>query len=329
MSGAEDFFDDDGWTDSDTEACAAQDDFLLPLRLGAGVHEISFAEYLADPCIEPSLRSGDIQRLLTETPRHFLANHPRHSPRAPRVDSARMDLGSIVHKLVLGKGDDVRVFPFNDWKTKAARQARDLARAEGCTPTLERIYARALMIADKAKAVLAEEFGAWPFGEAEQTFIWSEQVVTRQGDAVTVWCRTRPDITDLVTRALVIDVKSTEIVLSDDGVAGRLTEEDGRSLIQAAFQMRGVQAMRPDLAGRLSHCHAFVETKAPPYESRINDTSTADLELANHRCTRAMERYAEMLTDAERGPAGWPRRRLSAREWLMKKWLAEEEEAFS
>lgn len=297
---------------------------IPPTRLGAGIHEIPFDVYLADPCEEPSLRSGDVQRLLTQTPRHFIANHPRLSPNPPRINSDRMDLGSIVHKMVLGKGDEVVLCNFKDWKKGDAQKERDAARAAGKIPCLPKMMAKAGEIALSAVETLKAEFGEWPFGETEKTFIWSEQIMTAEGDEpVTVWCRTRPDVW-CEERALVIDIKSTEIILSDDGVQGRLTEEDGRTLTQAALQLRGATALHPELAGRITHCHLFAETKAP-YLARVNDTPRQELELADHRCTRALERYAGLRSVADQIPAGWPRRRVGAREWLMKKWIAEEE----
>lgn len=293
------------------------------LRLGAGIHDIAFGEYLADPCEEPSLRSGDIQRLLTATPRHFIANHPRLSPNPPRINSDRMDLGSIVHQMVLGKGDEIVMCNFKDWKTQKARDERDAARAAGHIPALPKTMEKAAKIALSAVETLKAEFGEWPFGETEKTFIWFEQIMTAEGDEpVTIWCRTRPDVWCL-ERGLLIDLKSTEIILSDDGVQGRLTEEDGRSLTQAAFQLRGAAALYPELAGRIAHCHAFVETKAP-YLAAVNDTTPTELELFGRRCTRALERYAGMLEHPDLPPQTWPRRRLGARPWLINKLIDEE-----
>lgn len=319
----------DAWGDSSHE----MDDGILeaeivtraipPTRLGAGIHEIPFDVYLADPCEEPSLRSGDIQRLLTQTPRHFIANHPRLSPNPPRINSDRMDLGSIVHKLVLGKGDEVVLCDFGDWKKQKARDERDEARAAGKIPCLPKMMAKATEIALSAVETLKAEFGEWPFGETEKTFIWSEQIMTSEGDEpVTIWCRTRPDVW-CSERALVIDVKSTEIILSDDGVQGRLTEEEGRSLTQAALQLRGATALHPELAGRIVHCHAFVETKVP-YAAAVNDTPPTELKLFDRRCTRAMERYAGILEHPEHAPQTWPRRHLGARPWLINKLIDEE-----
>lgn len=50
------------------------------------------------------------------------------------------DVGSAAHKLVLGVGDPIYVVPADNWQTKAAREERDLARAEGMVPILPADY---------------------------------------------------------------------------------------------------------------------------------------------------------------------------------------------
>ncbi|MFD0927383.1 hypothetical protein ACFQ04_16710, partial [Williamsia deligens] len=42
---------------------------------------------------------------------------------APRVEKKEYDLGHVVHALVLGKGSDLAVLKYDDWRTKAAREA--------------------------------------------------------------------------------------------------------------------------------------------------------------------------------------------------------------
>jgi hypothetical protein len=292
---------------------------IPPTRLGAGIHEIPFDVYLADPCEEPSLRSGDVQRLLTQTPRHFIANHPRLAPKPPRIDSDRMDLGSIVHKLVLGKGDDVRIGDYPDWRKKEAREFRDYARTQGCIPTLTKTFEKADLIAKATVEALEEQFGGWPFGEAEQTFIWQEEVATPDGEPMIVWMRTRPDVVAF-SRGLVLDLKTTEVVLTDDAVRRRNSEDDGRVLVQAALQLRGARAMRPDL--ELTHGHVWVET-IPPFVPRVVYANTAHLEQADRRCMRGAERFA-VLMQSDKPPAGWPPARLGLAPWQESEWAKQE-----
>lgn len=58
------------------------------------------------------------------------------------------DIGSAAHALVLGVGADLEVIHYDDWRSKAAREERDAARAEGKTPILWGDYDRVCAMAD-------------------------------------------------------------------------------------------------------------------------------------------------------------------------------------
>lgn len=62
---------------------------------------------------------------------------------SPPPPSPVFDFGSLVHKLVLGKGSDVVLIEADSWRTKAAKEARDQAHAEGKIPALEAEHRRA------------------------------------------------------------------------------------------------------------------------------------------------------------------------------------------
>jgi len=58
------------------------------------------------------------------------------------------DHGSAAHKLVLGVGAPIEVIDADDWRTKAAKEARDEARAKGAIPLLTNDYTRVIQMAD-------------------------------------------------------------------------------------------------------------------------------------------------------------------------------------
>lgn len=80
-----------------------------------------------------------------------------------RVHRDAYDLGSIVHAKVLGTGWGVKVLEFKDWRTKAAQEARQEARAEGLIPALEHemkvpdAMAEAVLANADAKALFESE----------------------------------------------------------------------------------------------------------------------------------------------------------------------------
>lgn len=61
------------------------------------------------------------------------------------------DFGSAAHSLVLGVGDPLCVIDAEDWRSKAARDLRDAARAKGETPILKADHLKVLAMADKLK----------------------------------------------------------------------------------------------------------------------------------------------------------------------------------
>lgn len=145
-----------------------------------GYHDISLAEYLADPCEKPSLSTEVVHTLFYETPKHAQLRHPRL--KGERSDSTpRADIGSAVHELTRGHDDVVVYAPpdFEDWKKKAAQEFRDAAREVGKVPLLARQQLQVECAAGNARNAIAQ-LGAGAF---ERTLIWQVDGVWRRGRA--------------------------------------------------------------------------------------------------------------------------------------------------
>lgn len=111
----------------------------LPITPGSDlIWDMPEAVYHADPCPTPSLSSSIAKKLVHETPLHAWTAHPRLNPYHEPQHKDAFDLGSTAHMRLLGKGAEVVVVDAEDWRTKAAREARDTARAEGKTPILRK-----------------------------------------------------------------------------------------------------------------------------------------------------------------------------------------------
>jgi len=301
------------------------------LRLGVGIHEwVPIADYIADPCEEASLRSGDLRRMLRLTPRKFQAHHPRLSEKpawAVKKATKRMDAGAIIHELVLGFGAGFAVIDPANYKTKDGKPAQTLGAAE-CKAAVAEAKSRGLAVInpkdneaaqrvkDRISVNFAEEFGEWPTGLREATIVWQEE--TAHGP---VLCRTRPDLI-VPDRALVGDIKTTAHDLSDDGVQRLLSANDGATVIQAAWQIRGLSAAMPDLRGRIDHVVYFADLEYPNEVAPVSLSKIA-LVMADRRCMRGVERYAMLR---ERGEFdSWAPRIGSLTSWLDSQWTAEEE----
>jgi hypothetical protein len=152
-----------------------------------GVYRMPIHEYIADPAPEPSLNAGTAHRILEESPRHAWEQHPRLNPHYKNTESSRLDLGTIAHALLLEHDDSrVVVIAAEDWRTRAAKEERDTARALGKLPILKSLYEDAKEMVTVARREIAASELASAFEEAipEQTLIWEHDGI---------WCRSRPD----------------------------------------------------------------------------------------------------------------------------------------
>jgi len=168
------------------------------IAVGVGLHTIPLADYLADPCETPSVSAHALMTLLSRSPAHAHREHPRYG--AQRDDgSSAADMGSAAHAMLLGGEERIVFVEAKDWRTKAAQETRDAARAAGQIPILEwhrKDLAAAVHAALDALSDASIDFDP---AQAEQTAIWQE------GD---LWCRARPDLIAPTAR-MVIDYKTT------------------------------------------------------------------------------------------------------------------------
>lgn len=310
------------------------------LRLGPGVYDaaaVPIDAYIADPCETPSLRSGDIVRMLRDRPAHVRALHPRLTDPslqqyAIRKASKAMDLGSVIHSIVLGEGAKFCVINPGDYKTQSGKPAQTAAakevqeaiaqaRAAGLIVLDPKMNTAAQRAAERLTAKLDDhfaEFGGWPLGVVENTLVWEEQ--TPFGP---VLCRTRPDLL-AVTQAIGGDLKSSATGLSDDGIQKNMSGGDGAMFIQAAHQRAGIIANFPELTDTLRNMHIFVET-APPFEPRIVWTSAEAMLSAEIRRRNGIVRFAECRARDEW--PGWMPMTANLAGYVATRWGIEENAA--
>lgn len=126
---------------------------MSTLDLDPGLHlDVPNADYHRGLRSDPKpLSSSMAKSLVLKSPAEF-----RHE-QANRVEKAAFDEGQAVHELVLEGGfKTIDVLDFDDWRTKAAREARDESYANQRHPMLERdlapIYAMAEAVASSPLA---------------------------------------------------------------------------------------------------------------------------------------------------------------------------------
>src|SRR5262245_29477228 len=128
------------------------------MALDVGIHAISPAQYHADPCPAPSLSSSIAKMLCLESAAHAQYAHPRLNPAGAGDDAdERFDIGTAAHALLLEGTTAIAVIDAKDYRTNAAKDARDAAYAAGLTPLLKARWTDVQAMVAAARAQRSEE----------------------------------------------------------------------------------------------------------------------------------------------------------------------------
>lgn len=259
-----------------------------------GIYTMSRADYDADPCAEPSLSGSIAKLILDRSPAHARLAHPRLNPAFQRTNERKFDQGNACHALLLGEADKIVTIAADDFRTKAAKDARDQALAAGKLPMLEHHYEDVLEMSEQARAQIArheEAAGAFDpaLGKSEQTMIWRE---------AETWCRARPDWLPNVGN-ICWDYKTTGVSANPDAWVRTLYGVGGD--IQPALYLRGLRA----ITGKEWHWRWVVQEDEPPYALSVIAPTPAMLALADMKVERALG-YWRWCLAKNRFP-GYPR----------------------
>jgi len=251
-----------------------------------GIHVLSAAEYHADPCPEPSASSSILRKILSGSARHAWLAHPKLGG-AVQEPRSTFDLGTAAHALLLEGEDGIAIVEADDWRTKAAREARDEARAAGKIPMLPEQAAECYAMVEAARDQL-RPFGLLAEPAPESTLIW------RQGPH---WCRARLDRFESRT---VIDYKTTARS-ARPGLVDRLVWSMGYD-VQIAWYLDGATAVTGD--DQIQH-RLIVQEVTPPYALSVLALGPAAMGSARGRMRAAWNVWAGCLQKG-REPEHWP-----------------------
>lgn len=279
-----------------------------------GIYDISAADYHRDPVVEPSLSSSIAHELLFASPCHAREQHPRLNPDLVREEKEIFDRGTAAHAYLLQGETGFEVIAADDWRTKAAREARAAARLAGKVPLLEKHWGAVLEMATAANAQLdlfTDPPRPFSSGKPERTVVWRE--------ANGIWCRIRIDWLhdDL---SAIDDYKSTGASAHPEAWSrGPLfTGND----FQAAFYLRGLKAV----TGAEARWRFVVQENFAPYALSVIGLDPMVLSLAEKKVRSAIELWGECLR-TNRWP-GYPSRTCYAElpPWIEAQWLKREED---
>jgi hypothetical protein len=243
---------------------------------GAVVRDLPHEQYLQHPALSVS---GAKTLIRPGGPARFA--HEREHGRPPKDE---FDVGHAAHDAVLGVGPELVIVEAADWRTNAAKAAREQARAEGKVPVLT---ATAAKVADMARALrqhpIASRLLHVKTGEPEVSLFWhdAEHGVDRRGRVD--WLRT-PDGDG---RLILADYKTTSDA-SPDAIA-RSVWSYGYDQ-QAAWYRDLVVGL--GLAKSAPFLFVFQEVSVP-YLVHVVELAPDDLMRGDEKNRRALQLFAD------------------------------------
>ena len=206
----------------------------------------------------------------------YRQDHPEHKD--------VFDFGSAAHKMVLGAGPDLAIVDAPDWRSKAAREARDAAHDEGATPLLLSDFSKVQAMADAiqrhdlASVLLEPEFG----GQAEQSLFWADEETGVHRRCRVDWLRDPGH-----GRFIAVDYKSCAKA-DPDSIAKAVANYGYYQ--QDPYYLDGIRALG------LHDDPAFVfifQEKDPPYLVNVVQLDEEARALGRARNRQAIERFRD------------------------------------
>jgi hypothetical protein len=279
-----------------------------------GIVDISAADYHADKVADaPSLSASVANILLNCSPLHAWHAHPRLNPDFVREDEDRFSVGTVAHALFL-QGEDVAVVvDAADWRTKAAKEERDAARAAGQVPLLAHQWDAVRTMVDAIR-VQVDRFPISPplftNGKPERTLVWEEP----SG----VVGRARADWLHLDGSAI-DDLKTTGASASPE--AWSRTMLGFGADVQQAWYQRGARALM--LGDTPEFRFVAVETR-PPHALTVFSLAPDALAAANAKVEYALMTWRQCLASGDW--PGYPRRvcYIQSPAWAENQWAERE-----
>lgn len=225
----------------------------------------------------------------------------------PEESTDATNRGQLAHALLLG-GRDIEPVPFSDWRTNAAKEQRDAARAAGKLPVLAAKLQEAVVLADLVRKQLAVRTPPIVLsGRSEVTAIWQAETVIFRPDSLVgeprnIFCQGKLDHLiqyhfwkksnrEKLIGAEIYDFKFVR------NAAKRACEncfiEYGYDIQHAAY-VQAIETIYPGLAGRVKMQFIFIESD-PPHAIRVMPLAGTMRASGQWRWERACRIWAECL----------------------------------
>jgi hypothetical protein len=234
---------------------------------GPGVYAgISNADYHASP----ALGSTSLKTLATKTPAHY-----QHDKTHPKFSDA-FTLGTAAHSLILEDDTSgIEIVDADNWLTKAAKEAKAAALADGKQPLLTKEWQQVLAM---KFAVMSHPLARAAFTDhrAEESVFWDE-------DGLALKCRP-----DAWKPGLLTDLKTTRS--ADPNEFGKTAHEFGYHQ-SAAHYIDGVKAA----TGEELPFHFVLVEKTAPYLVSVVELDIEAVNIGRQLNDRAKRVYRECV----------------------------------
>lgn len=257
----------------------------------------------------PALSSSGARRLLPPSCPALFRHWQTHEQRAPELD-----LGKAAHTYVLTEGEAVVEVEAPDWRTNAAKAAREQAYTDGKVPLLTKQLEQ---VKDMAAAIRANKLAAAILdpskGRPEVSGFWTEP---DDDNGVDIPCRFRADFLRVPTvgRVTAVDYKSTTAV--DQRSIESAVSRYGYHVQQAWYE-RGIYATGL-AAADLAFLFIF-QAKTPPYLTRVVSLPAEWVLAGDDARKTALDTYRRCLMADE-----WPGYGDEITELSMPRWAGRE-----
>jgi hypothetical protein len=245
-----------------------------------GIQLMPAEVYHADPCPEPSLSASIAKKIWQQSPQHAAHAHPRLNPQKEEEHKAAFDLGTACHDVLLEGGTGkIEVIEAADWRTKAAKEARDAAYDAGLVPLLPHQADRVQAMSGAAMKYIeqTELAGILDDGLPEQTMIatWNS-----------VWLRGR---TDWLTgdRKIIMDYKTVGQSANPEDFSRTALFKLGHDIQAAMYQLLNGLTGGPTDAAFVW----LVQEVAEPYACSLVGASPSIFDIGDAKLAHCIEAW--------------------------------------
>ncbi len=276
----------------------------------AGIHNLSSADYHADPAPEPSL-SATLAKLITaKSPLHAWTACRRLNPNWKPLNKKTFDIGTAAHRAVLGCGDDYVAIPedilaSNSAATTTAAKAFVAdARENGLTPIKQDEVSQIEAMRDIAHVRLAE-YGI--------TLDPARSEIAAFAEMDGIWCRALFDNVPENPALPIYDYKTCEDA-SPEACLKAITSYGYD--VQAEHYL----AVWKAVTGEDRKFVFIFQEKPEPNEVTLVALSGSFRDVGQHRAAKARRMWADSITTNK-----WPGYPVGLHEVDAPAWLIERE----